>query len=394
MANLPRKLQKKLSERDTNNALRRMYIPDGLVDFSSNDYLGLAQNKALFKSTSEILKARGIQHNGATGSRLLSGNSMLYRETEEFLKQFYKAPSALVYNSGYDANLGFFSAVPQRNDYIFYDELAHASIRDGIKLSNAKSYKFEHNNIEDLERKISRSFGAQSRTEESEVYIVTESVFSMDGDSPELADLINFCTKNNFHLIVDEAHAVGVFGAHGEGLLPQLQLENSVFARIVTFGKAAGVHGAAILGSEALMTFLINFTRSFIYSTGLPPHSLAAILAAHEALKGTEAEELRTRLTENCMLFQEQLNTRNLKPYFIKSDSAIQSCIIPTNDRVKNVAEKLQALKFDVRPILSPTVPQGFERLRFCLHSFNSKKEISEVLAILAVLLQADLNGK
>jgi 8-amino-7-oxononanoate synthase len=289
----------------------------------------------------------------------------------------------LIFNSGYDANVGFFSAVPQRNDVILYDELSHASIRDGIQLSNAKSYKFQHNDFEDLERIILKlsSDNQQSTT----IFVVTESVFSMDGDTPNLEKLVQLCNKNNCFLVVDEAHALGVFGDHGEGLVQMLGLQDEVFARIMTFGKGLGCHGAAILGSQKLIDYLVNFARSFIYTTGLSPHSVATILVAYQHLQ-TEKEALQ-KLRENVIHFNQEKKQLGLNPLFVRSKSAIQSAIIPGNQKVKNIANQLQEKGFDVKAILSPTVPEGQERIRFCLHSYNSKEEISEVLRLLSIFV-------
>lgn len=381
MMELPKKLMAKLSERETDNALRKLAAPNGLIDFSSNDYLGLARNRGLFNKASEFLENNGAMANGATGSRLLTGNYGLYGELEGVLASFFGSESALVFNSGYDANLGFFSAVPQRTDVVFYDELSHASIRDGIAMGLAQSYKFRHNQLEDLRDRMDR---VRQRKPDSDIYVVTESVFSMDGDSPDLNALAALCTSIGAYLVVDEAHAVGVFGKRGEGLLDQPVLQDRVFARIVTFGKAMGCHGAAILGGNALKSYLVNFARSFIYTTGLPPHSLATILAVceHLSISGGEQRQLR----RNINFFKEQLRGLDLEPYFIPSDSAVHCCLVAGNEKVKKWSLRLRDKGFDVKPILSPTVPGGQERLRFCLHSFNTENEIKEVLYILSQL--------
>ena len=371
----------KLTERQTNNALRKLPMPKGLIDFSSNDYLGLAQNGTIFKNAANILKKKGVIANGATGSRLLTGNNGLYGELEVVLASFFGSESALVFNSGYDANIGFFSAVPQRTDVIFYDELAHASIRDGIGMGLAQSYKFKHNQLEGLSGQIDR---ARERKPDSDIYVVTESVFSMDGDTPDLKALAELCISKGAYLVVDEAHAVGVFGSRGEGLLHELGLLDKVFARIVTFGKAMGCHGAAVLGSDSLKSYLVNFARSFIYTTGMPPHSLATILAACEHL--SISGEGKMQLMRNINFFKEQLRGHNLEAHFIPSDSAVHCCLVEGNEKVKNWSLQLQDKGFDVKPILSPTVPKGQERLRFCLHSFNTENEIKDVLLILAEL--------
>ena len=371
----------KLTERQTNNALRKLPMPKGLIDFSSNDYLGLAQNGAIFKNAANILKKKGVIANGASGSRLLTGNNGLYGELEVVLASFFGSESALVFNSGYDANIGFFSAVPQRTDVVFYDELAHASIRDGIGMGLAQSYKFKHNQLEGLSGQIDRT---RERKPESDIYVVTESVFSMDGDTPDLKALAELCISKGAYLVVDEAHAVGVFGSRGEGLLHELGLQDKVFARIITFGKAMGCHGAAVLGSDALKSYLVNFARSFIYTTGMPPHSLATILAAFEHL--SISGEGRMQLMRNINFFKEKLRGHNLEAHFIPSDSAVHCCLVEGNEKVKNWSLQLQDKGFDVKPILSPTVPKGQERLRFCLHSFNTENEIKDVLLILAEL--------
>ncbi|MEZ4970784.1 MAG: 8-amino-7-oxononanoate synthase [Flavobacteriaceae bacterium] len=381
MTELPKKLMAKLSERETNNALRKLAAPNGLIDFSSNDYLGLARNGAIFSKASKILENKGLMANGATGSRLLTGNYGLYGELEGVLANFFGSESALVFNSGYDANLGFFNAVPQRTDVVFYDELSHASIRDGIAMGLAQSYKFKHNRLDVLKEQIDR---VRQRKPDNDIYVVTESVFSMDGDSPDLKALAALCTPMGAYLVVDEAHAVGVFGHRGEGLLNELLLQDKVFARIVTFGKAMGCHGAAVLGKEALKSYLVNFARSFIYTTGLPPHSLATILAACEYLSETFAEQMQLR--RNIDYFKEQLRGHELEPCFIPSNSAVHSCLVEGNEKVKKWSLQLQGKGFDVKPILSPTVPRGQERLRFCLHSYNTENEIKEVLFMLAKL--------
>lgn len=405
MRRYPQRLQRLLNDRKEKDTFRQLPSKNTLVDFSSNDYLGFSKSQKIFENALKLL-AKGNIQNGATGSRLLSGNHSLYEEVEGMLCDYHKTEAALVFNSGYDANIGFFSSVPQRGDVIFYDEFIHASIRDGIKMSNARAYKFKHNDVGDLRSHIERNRNANN--EGSELYIVTESVFSMDGDSPDLNTLVNICEKYDCHLIVDEAHAVGVFGKNGIGLLQEMNIQDKVFARIITFGKALGCHGAAVLGKNELKDYLVNFARSFIYTTALPPHSLATILSAYSELsiisnevqKPIENKKTYNVLeadayTSNSLLtlrknidhFIKGLQVLNLKQHFVESNSAIQCCIIPGNTRIKNIARNLREKGFDVKPILSPTVPENMERLRFCIHSFNSKKEISDVLAQLATFV-------
>ena len=378
MERFPKILSNKLQQRIQSNSLRSLTESNYLVDFSSNDYLGLSQSENIFDETHQFILDRNYKKNGATGSRLLSGNHKLYQETEDFIAKFHQSEAALIFNSGYDANVGFFSAVPQKGDLILYDELCHASIRDGIQLSNAKAYKFNHNDFENLEKLILRN-------PDSVIYIVTESVFSMDGDCPNLEELVLLSDKYHCYLVVDEAHALGVFGTEGEGFVQMVGLQDHVFARIMTFGKGLGCHGAAILGSVELRDYLMNFARSFIYTTGLSPHSVATILVAYQHLKQDSDSILKLR--ENIISFNQQKNMLGLKPLFVRSKSAIQSAIIPGNEKVKTIANQLQEKGFDVKAILSPTVPEGQERLRFCLHSYNSHEEISEVLRLLSTFV-------
>ena len=378
MAGLPQKLIQKLEKRATVDALRSLTQTEGLIDFSSNDYLGFTRERKISEMTRKLLQENGEPRHGASGSRLLSGNHALYPKLESFLAKHHQADAALVFNSGYDANLGLFSSVPQRGDVVFYDELIHASIRDGIKMGNAKSYKFAHKDIQDLQSKVEMSLRAQSRSLEIEIYIVTESVFSMDGDSPDLRALVQFSKEYNARLIVDEAHATGIYG-DGRDLVCELGLQDEIFARVITFGKAMGSHGAAILGSEDLKTYLINFARSLIYTTALSPHSVAGIMASYQFLEAEGMGQVK-KLKKNIKYFKDLIREEGLEGDFVESDSAVHCLIVAGNQQAKSMAWHLQKAGFDVKPILSPTVKLGEERLRFCLHAFNTEAEMSRVL--------------
>lgn len=372
---LPENLNQKLEIRKQNNLLQKLPAFNNLIDFSSNDYLGFSKSESIFKSTHAYLVENEIFQNGATGSRLVSGNHAAYQITESFIAEFHDAESALIFNSGYDANFGFFSAVPQENDVVLYDELCHESIKDGIVMSKTESCEFQHNDLEDLEHLI-------LKFPNRNIYIVTETVFSLDGDSPNLEELVQLSEKYNCYLVVDESHTLGVFGDKGEGFMQYLGLHNRIFARIMTFGKGLGCHGGLVLGGSDLKEYLVNFARSFVYSTGLSPHSVATILMAYQQLQ--TSQEIIESLRKNIILFNQQKNLLGLKPMFVRSKSAIQSAIVPGNENVKELAQKLQDKGFDVKPILSPDVPEGQERLRFILHSYNSEKEINEVLELLS----------
>ena len=359
-------LQKKLQDRIANNSLRKLMLPAGKVDLCSNDYLGIVTHSRLPPANQESVIALA---SGSKGSRLLSGNYQLIEELERKIADFHHSETALLFNSGYDANLGLLSSVPQKGDTILYDHLSHASIRDGIRLSFAQSFSFGHNDLQDLEKKIKHSSGT--------LFIVTESVFSMDGDLGLLESLVQIAQKYSAHLIIDEAHATGVIGERGEGLVQKLGLENQVFARVHTFGKACGSHGAAILGSESLRNYLINFARSFIYSTALPEQSVYAIDQTYHLFPNMQSERAQLQL------LIEQFQTADIRYQKLLSSTPIQGIIIPGNENVKQVAASLQNKGFDIRPILYPTVPKDKERLRVVLHSFNSTGEIDQLIKLL-----------
>lgn len=366
MNSFPKKILEKLKVREQNGALRQLGLPTELVDFSSNDYLGFSRNEQIYKHAICLLRDCKINQNGATGSRLLSGNHKLYATAETQIAKHHRSESALIFNSGYTANMGLLSCVPQKGDLIFYDELSHASIRDGIKLSHAKAYKFKHNDFEDLQQKLRRIVSVKNQ----DVYVVTEAVFSMDGDMPDFNKLKQLWHNFNCHLIIDEAHAFGVLDTATIKLY-----EDFAFARVVTFGKALGCHGAVVLGSAVLKSYLINFSRSFIYTTGLSPHSLAVIQSAYTMLNTSNAA---CNLNTNILFFKEE--TKRLGLSFISSSSAIQCIVVKGNTLVKRISNQLAKNGFDVKPILSPTVKKGHERLRFCVHNYNTALEITKVL--------------
>lgn len=372
-------IENKLAKRKAENAFRELkqqgVSTPCLVDFCSNDYLGFAKETAIHLRQGDMYPCYDVStspYYGATGSRLISGNHSITEETEHYLANFYHSETALIFNAGYNANVGLFQCLPQRNDTVIYDEYIHASIRDGIKLSNAKNFAFEHNNLAALEQKLKHATGL--------IYVAVESIYSMDGDAAPLKEITELCAKYNAALIVDEAHAVGIFG-NGRGLVVELGIENNVFARIVTFGKAFGGHGAAILGSNQLRDYLINFSRAFIYTTALPLSSIATIKNTHEFLLQnlSRIEQLK----ELIHYFKEKLSSLPSGWLGWASESAIQCIIIKGNDEVKSIASKIQEKGFDVHPILSPTVPKGKERLRICLHSFNTKEQIDVLVSLL-----------
>lgn len=362
MKKLPSSILKKLDERKNANAFRVLMDADHLIDFFSNDYLGISQWRSK------------ISHpQGSTGSRLISGNRKRTEEIEKELAAFFQQESGLLFNSGYDANLGFFSSLPQKGDTVIYDELIHASIRDGLRLGVASSYSFKHNDLSDLQNKMARSKG--------HVYVVVEAIYSMDGDSAPLERIADLCAKNEAFLIVDEAHSGGVFGEKGRGLVSELVLDGQVFAKIMTFGKAYGSHGAIVLGCNEMRDYLINFARSLIYTTALSPHSQERIYEV--VMKVAEMNDERLLLQKNIQLFKQMM--AKTKFNLIPSDSAIQSVLVPGNKEAIDLANKIMKAGFAVKAILAPTVPEGSERLRFCLHSYNTDNELVELVNLINV---------
>lgn len=373
-------LQKSLQNRKDQNALRKLSNKDHLIDFCSNDYLGLAHSEKLKNNSIKEFASLPFQKNGSTGSRLLTGNLAYAEHLEKRIATFHNAESGLIYNSGYDANLGLFSALGKKGDTIIYDELIHASVRDGIKLSSASAFMFRHNDLEHLEERLKIATGI--------VYVAIETVYSMDGDNSPLQEIFLVCKRYKANLIVDEAHATGITSNNGKGRVQELKLEKEIFARVHTFGKALGCHGAIVLGSDLLRNYLINFSRSFIYTTALPVKSLVTINQAYLLLKSSSPdikklnsliEHFRSRISKNAAI------------ELIESNSPIQCIVVSGNTEVKRISRLLEKSNFDVRPILSPTVPKGKERLRICIHSFNTKEELDKLINLLLKIFKRNV---
>jgi len=356
-------LKGKLSERAETGNLRRLPQVRQGVDFRSNDYLGIATHGILEGAMCAV-----PTQSGSTGSRLISGNSAFAEETEELIARFHNAQAALLFNSGYDANTGLLPAIAGRNTTFIYDELCHASIIDGIRLANCHNkFKFAHNNLEELEASL---YKYQS---DGPVIVVVESVYSMDGDMAPLVEIVTLCEKYDAQLIVDEAHATGVIGLSGEGLVCALGLDARVFARVHTFGKALGCHGAAVVGNKLLREYLINFARPFIYTTALPSHSIQSINSAYHYLQAPGFSN--KPLHDIIAYFKSKVAEAGIEG-FINSDTPIQVLVTGGNERTRKIAAALQRAGMLVKAILSPTVPEGMERLRFCLHTYNTREEI------------------
>ena len=369
-------MQQKMAERRAKGNLRSLPELDLPYDFTSNDYLGLARSVGLQQNIERRTKEMGFPSHGSTGSRLLSGNSVFAMELEQKLASLFHGEGALLFNSGYSANLALISSVAQKGDTILYDQLSHVCLKEGAWLSKAQSFAFRHNDLEDLESRLRRAAG--------NVFVVVESVYSMDGDMAPLSEMVTLCESYGARLIVDEAHSTGTFGEQGIGLVCELGLEDSFFARVYTFGKAMGVHGAAVVGSADLIDFLVNFGRPFIYTTAMPLHSLVAIEQSFDFLAGMPnvQQALRQNIESFIVDFPQNKSIQRLK-----SETSIQPLLLPGNERARSMATRLQTEGYDVRPILSPTVREGEERLRICLHSYNTKEEIKGLCQILSQVI-------
>ncbi len=350
-----------LKQRSQAGSLRRLSLTEFPIDFCSNDYLGFCRSGELQAAIAE--STVGLA-NGAGAARLLGGGGANYLEIEKELAGFYKTEAALSFSSGYQANLALFSTLPQRGDLIIYDQLIHASMRDGIRLGLARSRSFKHNDLVDLEGCL--------MSHSCRKFVAIEALYSMDGDQAPLLEIAALCERYGAYLLVDEAHSTGVFGDQGAGLCQALGVEQQVFARVHTFGKALGVHGACIAASQVVIDFLVNFSRPFIYTTAQAPHQMLALYQAHVYCRAAKAA--RETLAEVSAYFNQVFSAADLN--FLGRESQIKAVLVSGNAAARALAGRLQKAGVGVYPILSPTVPKGQERLRICLHSFNSRSEI------------------
>lgn len=358
-----------LNSRKENHLYRQLSSQIQSIDFTSNDYLGLTRSSYINQEVKKELESKKYP-SGATGSRLLSGNSIVFNELEVFLAEFYHAESALLFNSGFDANVGLISTVAQKGDVIFYDELVHASIHQGMRLSGAELVKFSHNNWIALEESIKQYAHIPVK------FLIVESVYSMEGDQPDFKKLLELTNTYGLSLIVDEAHANGLFGSSGSGLCNQYGIEKDCFARVYTFGKAMGSHGAVVVGSKQLIEYLINFSKNFIYSTALDISTL--IRVKHSYLFIQKFNNQLFKLNYLIKKFKNLFSNSTI-PFPVCGEGPIFGLIVGDNQKCRQLASYLQAKGFDIRPILSPTVPKGTERLRVIIHSFNTEEEIEQL---------------
>ena len=355
---------------------RRLSLAEG-VDFSSNDYLGHASHSEIKRTMIAALADPSPM--GSGGSRLLRGNHLEHERLEMFAASLFGFERALFFQSGFDANHAVFSALPSRHDWILYDEYIHASVKEGARASPAKTTAFKHNDLTSLKEKLSfaRSQGAVS------IWVAVESLYSMDGDFCPLAEFSAVLLQEDVVFVVDEAHAVGVFGSAGLGLFTTecKNLKNSLV--VYPCGKAVGLSGALVCGPEAVVETLIQSARSFIYTTAPMPVVAAAVRRSLELF--SEEESLRKQLYDRVQ-FARNLLSKNLEKWVVGGDplSQIVPLIIGSEEQSVQVARLLQDAGQDVRAVRTPTVPEGQARLRLSLHAQRTEEEISVLVELLA----------
>lgn len=465
--NIEERLNQALKRRSEDGSLRSLILPSHeennvhefqssktgrsqMIDFSSNDYLGLAHCPHQLEKVSKQFESfrRRITHThynnralhpallGATGSRLLSGDSFLSHEIEQELSIAHNREATLLFNSGYDANLSVLSSIPLPQDVIIMDDLCHNSLIMGVRMgrgrgshnssyANGEVLMFRHNDISHLSQ-ILGDLGSNI-LDDAKIFIVVESVYSMDGDIAPLVEIFDLAKIHEACVIVDEAHGLGVYGTTnkenifitknsspqkkliedstdanmiakvnrgGTGVLAALGLEKhpNCLCSIHTFGKAAGCHGAVVAGSETVIQYLINYARPFIYSTALPPHSMISIKCAYETMMSIEGENRRSKVFYLVKLFREEAKKKNIP--LLESPSPIQAVLTKTlasgsnsttsnNEACIHLAQILRQNGMHVYPIRYPTVKSGEERIRIILHSHNTEQDLIKLFDVL-----------
>lgn len=359
-------LENRLLKRKELGNLRALKIIQPIIDFSSNDYLGLARSPLLATSVFQEWEMHLSHLNGlgSTGSRLLTGNSLYAQELEEKIAKFHGYEAGLLFSCGYMANMGLLTAITNKKSTIFFDVAVHASTHEAIRLSRSPAFSFRHNDLRSLENRLKNGSSQGDR------FICIESIYSTDGSTAPLTEISQLAREYEAHLIVDEAHAVGVCGPKGRGLVADHNLMDHVFAQVITFGKALGTYGALVLGNHTLKQALINFAISYIYTTALPFQTLAAIKCSYDLFP--EMDQERGHLQKLIQTFRAF--------YPSSSMSHIQSVQIQGNKAVKYAAQALVKQGFDVSPLMSPTVQRGHEVLRVCLHAFNTDDELARLI--------------
>jgi len=368
------RIRARLKELESQGLLRSLRSPAG-IDLCSNDYLGLAQHTLLKERMAEAVMREGC---GSTGSRLLRGERESFVEIEEAFASFKGTEKSLYFSTGYVANISVLTTFPEAGDVIYSDERNHASLIDGIRLSRARCEIFPHNDVAALARMM------QADSSKGQKFVVIESLFSMDGDITPLAEYAALCRSQNAALIIDEAHAVGIYGERGTGLIEEYHIEDAVFLSINTAGKALGVSGAFVNGSAMAIDYLVQRARPFIFSTA-PPPSVATALRASLQVIHSEPER-RKQMRRRAAYLRRQLAEHSIAvPAGI---SQIIPVMIGGNEETVAVAHDLQQAGFDVRAIRPPSVAIGTARLRLSVNSNLSEPILDDFVAALAFALR------
>ncbi|MDP4198765.1 MAG: 8-amino-7-oxononanoate synthase [Bacteroidota bacterium] len=360
------RLARELERLREQSRLRSLSSPRG-IDFTSNDYLGLARNGELRALVIEYLKDGAPL--SSSGSRLLRGNHPAHEALETQCATFFGTEAALYFNSGYDANLALLTTLPTRHDTIMLDSLVHASIKEGAHASLAAKRVFDHNSLDSL-----RSIRIEAA---GNVYVVIESIYSMDGDEAPLREIADFCSEREYILIVDEAHATGVFGRHGRGLIDELGIRSGVAISMHTMGKALAAAGAIVACSQTVKDYLVNKARPLIYTTALPPAVAFQAMTSVDLMDHMDHE--RRRLFQNISIVRDGLTSLR-RWYVVEGRSPIIAVVIGAEHEALRAAEHIRSAGLDIRAIRPPTVPENSSRLRIAIHADHSQTELDRLV--------------
>ena len=339
------------------------------LSFCSNDYLGLANHPDLIATMQSAAQASGV---GSGASNLITGHHRYHDNLEKQLAKFVQMPAALLFSTGYMANIGVISALMGRNDAVFADKLNHACLNDGAFLSRAAFHRFPHNDVVALEELLKTSTAKHK-------LIAADAVFSMDGDMAPLPEYLSLCEKYDAYLYVDDAHGFGVLGEHGQGTLNHFKLKSPRIIMMATLGKAAGVAGAFVAGEQVVIEYLIQKANSYVYSTPAPPALSATLSASVNLIE--HGDHLRSHLRTLIAYLKENLDCR--KWQLMPSDTAVQPLVVGGNHEALALSEYLQSCGVLVPAIRPPTVPVGTSRLRISLSAAHSIEDIQKLIKVL-----------
>ncbi len=339
------------------------------LSFCSNDYLGLANHPDLIATMQSAAQASGV---GSGASNLITGHHRYHDNLEKQLAKFVQMPAALLFSTGYMANIGVISALMGRNDAVFADKLNHACLNDGAFLSRATFHRFPHNDVVALEALLKTSTAKHK-------LIAADAVFSMDGDMAPLPEYLSLCEKYDAYLYVDDAHGFGVLGEHGQGTLNHFNLKSPRIIMMATLGKAAGVAGAFVAGEQVVIEYLIQKANSYVYSTPAPPALSATLSTSVNLIE--QGDHLRSHLRTLIAYLKDNLNSK--KWQLMPSDTAVQPLVVGGNHEALALSEYLQSCGVLVPAIRPPTVPVGTSRLRISLSAAHSIEDIQKLIKVL-----------